>query len=122
MPIVLFLMINFILFGMKEVDEVRTFDTVEVADSWLRYAWLLYICKLVTDARIVDAPANRGQLFPKLFCLHGRFHSVFQCAASLLVKKLILSVLLFAQAIAATGARRSSRSGRLEVSSLIDDL
>ena len=115
-------MIYLILFGVEEVDKVRTFNTVEVADSWLRYTWLLYICKLMTNARIVDAPANRRQLFPKLFCLHGRFHSVLQCAASLLVKKLILSELLLAEGVAASGARRSSRPGRLEVSSLFHDL
>ena len=106
MPVVLSLMINFILFGVEEVDKVRAFDTVEVADGRLWYAWFLYICKLMTYARIVNAPANRAQLFSKLLILHGRFQSVLQCAASLLVEKLILSILLLAEGVATAGARR----------------
>ena len=106
MPVVLFLMINLILFCVEEVDKVRAFNTVEVADSRLRDTWLLYICKLLADARIVDAPANRRQLFPKLLSLHCRFQSVLQCAASLLVEKLILSILLLAEGVATAGARR----------------
>ena len=106
MPVVLSLMINFILFGVEEVDKVRAFDTVEVADGRLWYAWFLYIRKLMTYARIVNAPANRAQLFSKLLILHGRFQSVLQCAASLLVEKLILSILLLAEGVATAGARR----------------
>ena len=106
MPVVLSLMINFILFCVQEVDKVRAFGTIEVSYSWLWYAWLLNICKLMTDARIVNAPANRAQLFSKLLIFHGRFQSVFQCAASLLVEKLILSILLLAEGVAAAGARR----------------
>ena len=109
MPVVLSLMINFILLGVEEVDKVRAFDTVEVADGRLWYAWFLYICKLMTYARIVNAPANRAQLFSEFLILHGRFQSVLQCAASLLVEKLVLSVFLFAEGVATARARRSCR-------------
>ena len=98
-------MINLILFGVEEVDKVGAFDTVEVADGWLWYARLLYICKFMADARIVDAPANRGQFLAKLLRLHGRFHGILQRTASLLAEQLVLPVLLLAEVVATAGAR-----------------
>ena len=112
-------MINFILLGVEEVDKVRAFDTVEVADGRLWYAWFLYICKLMADARIVNTPADRGQLFPKLLRLDRRLHCVPQRTASLLVEELVLPVLLLAEVMATAGARRGCRPGRLEVPSMI---
>ena len=58
MVVVLLLVVNFVVFGLQIVDEVRFFGIVQVPQSWLIEPRLLLVDEVVSDARVGHSPAD----------------------------------------------------------------
>ena len=58
MVVVLLLVVNFVVFGLQIVDEVRLFGIVQVPQGWLLEPRLLLVDEVVSDARTGNSPAD----------------------------------------------------------------